>query len=113
MELDIKFGYSGEGRSNALELIKKAITEEVERKQREALLQSLEVDDKAYETNQVNMYQSLVNIINEGVGFNESLLNLNEAVETLSDDISIEQLKKQIKYSKNPLEVKMLNKKLN
>ena len=32
---------------------------------------------------------------------------------TPKNEITIEQLKKQIKYSKNPLEVKMLNKKLN
>jgi hypothetical protein len=32
---------------------------------------------------------------------------------TPKKDPTIEQLKKQIKYSKNPLEVKMLNKKLN
>ena len=32
---------------------------------------------------------------------------------THKEDPTIEQLKKQIKYSKNPFEVKMLNKKLN
>lgn len=32
---------------------------------------------------------------------------------TPKGNITIEQLKKQIKYSKNPLEIKMLNKKLN
>ena len=32
---------------------------------------------------------------------------------TPSEETTIEQLKKQIKYSKNPLEIKMLNRKLN
>ena len=32
---------------------------------------------------------------------------------TPSEDATISQLKKQIKYSKNPLEIKMLNKKMN
>ena len=43
----------------------------------------------------------------------EAMKSIDLLVSEIPQELSIDQLKKQIKYSKNPLEVKMLNKKLN
>ena len=105
-------GYAGVGRSGYSELVKAAIAEE-ERKQRELLLQDLGIVNKVSEADQRNLYQLMVNMVNEGIKAKELLESFELISEQIAQEPTIDQLKKQIKYSKNPLEVKMLNKKLN
>lgn len=104
MVLDIGVIGTGAVSSKYKDIIKKAIEYDTEIKQREILLDSIGTD---------SLYQMMINMVRAG----EEIIELQKAFDELymhiQQEPTIEQLKKQIKYSKNQLEVKMLNKKLN
>ena len=59
---------------------------------------------------------SIYRMIQDGMSTKDALQKISDMfneVNNIKQEPTIEQLKRQIKYSKNPLEIKMLNKKLN
>jgi hypothetical protein len=90
----------------ACDFVERALNEAIEKDMLLTLLKSCNVTEEEYK-NQMNSNMLLANDF-KALADSISVL---QGVET--DEPTIEQLKKQIKYSKNPLEVKMLNKKLN
>lgn len=107
-----EIGYSGATNNTCINLIKQAIERETERKQREVLLESfgVRVED---EYTQRNPYQFIIDMINTGQEVLEFQNAIKETMESIPQEQTIERLKKKIKYSKNPLEVKSLNRQLN
>jgi hypothetical protein len=103
---------AGAGNSKYIELARRAIEQELEKKQQEALFEAfgIKAEDDFYKR---NMQQMIINMMHAG----QEVVKMQKMFEEIKDKIqqepTIEQLKKQIKYSKNPLEVKMLNRKLN
>jgi hypothetical protein len=79
-----------------------------------------EVIEANYKTDVINSsgcsIDSLYRMVQDGMSTKDALQKISDMFNEANDikqEPTIEQLKKQIKYSKNPLEVKMLNKKLN
>jgi hypothetical protein len=90
----------------ACDFVKRAINEAIEKDMLLTLLKSCNVTEEEYK-NQMNSNMLLAD---DFKALADSLIEL-QGIEP--NEPSIDQLKKQIKYSKNPLEVKILNKKIN
>lgn len=111
----MNIGVIGYGRTNnrgIAETIDNAIAEE-ERRQREILLQDMKGNNETSNMEQGSLYEIIKHMCNVGRTAKELSDSFEDIYLTIPQEPTIEQLKKQIKHSKNPLEVKMLNKKLN
>ena len=103
---DLKIAIVGYGRSPLIDAVIHNIQAALERDAYISMIKACDCTEEDLEKQRI-----------ESILIGDKIISLSEAIQEIRGleykEPTIDQLKKQIKYSKNPLEIKKLNKKLN